>query len=189
MALLLRTARDHHQPAAYWPRAYALLLVLYALCLCVDSLLAAGVDDLGYEKGHRDLDVRLKGGARKPKPVPPYVYYALIVCLNGRTEGFLFCTASGRQLDTPAVWRLIRSVAKRAGLPQVDSIHPHVMKHGAITHALGRPIARIDKIQQWADHRTPGPRSGTTAARSLLDDSPGYDLAASIAGAIDSVID
>ncbi|MFD0509325.1 hypothetical protein ACFQ0G_53455 [Streptomyces chiangmaiensis] len=35
--LLMVTARDHHQPAAYRPRAYALLLTLYTVCLRVDS--------------------------------------------------------------------------------------------------------------------------------------------------------
>lgn len=61
---LLVTARDHHQPAAYRPRAYALLLVLYTLCLRIDSLLAALVEDLGYDRGHHILNVRIKGGRR-----------------------------------------------------------------------------------------------------------------------------
>jgi integrase/recombinase XerD len=185
-ALLLATARDLHRPAAYRPRAYALLLVLYTVCLRIDSLLAARVEDLGYDKGHHVLDVRIKGGATKRKPIPPAAYDALMVHLDGRTSGLLFQTAGGKPLDEPAVWRLIRSLAKRAGLPQSATIHPHVMKHDAITHALARPNARIDKVQQWADHKDSRTTQRYNRRKSLLDDSPGYELAAAVAGALES---
>ncbi|MFK4272533.1 tyrosine-type recombinase/integrase [Streptomyces milbemycinicus] len=179
---LLLTARDHHQPKAYRPRAYALLLTLYTVCLRIDSLLAARVEDIGYDRGHWVLDVRLKGGARKKKAIPPATYDALMNHLDGRTQGFLFQTATGRQLDEPSVWRLIRSLARRAGLPQADSIHPHMVKHNAITHALARPGAQIEKVQDWADHKDARTTGRYNRRRGLLDDSPGYELAASLAG-------
>ncbi|MFC4467752.1 tyrosine-type recombinase/integrase [Streptomyces xiangluensis] len=179
--LLMVTARDHHHPAAYRPRAYALLLTLYTACLRVDSLLAARVEDLGYDRGHHVLDVRIKGGARKKKPLPPVTYDALLTHLDGRTDGLLFQTASGKPLDEPAVWRLIRSLAKRAGLLQADSIHPHVVKHSAITHALAKPNARIDKVQWWADHKDARTTGRYNRRRGFLDDSPGYELASSLA--------
>ncbi|WP_236076395.1 tyrosine-type recombinase/integrase [Streptomyces coffeae] len=123
-ALLLATARDRHQPAAYRPRAYALLLMLYTVCLRIDSALTARVEDLGYDRGHHVINARIKGGARKKKPVPPVAWNALMTHLDGRTEGLIFQTATGQPLDEPQVWRLVRSLAKRAGLPQADSIHP-----------------------------------------------------------------
>ncbi|MGP3983777.1 tyrosine-type recombinase/integrase [Streptomyces sp. KR80] len=184
-ALLLLTARDHHQPAAYRPRAYALLLMLYTVCLRIDSALAARVEDLGYDKGHHVINARIKGGARKKKAIPPHAWDALMTHLDGRTEEFLFQTASGGPLDEPSVWRLIRSLARRAGLPQADSIHPHVMKHNAITHALAKPNARIDRVQEWADHKDSRTTGRYNRRRGLLDDSPGYDLAASMAGALE----
>lgn len=170
--LLLLTARDHHQPAAYRPRAYALLL-------------AARVEDLGHDRGHHVLQVRIKGGTRKKKPIPPYVYVALTAYINGRTTGWLFQTATGTPLDEPAVWRLVRSLAKRARLPQQTSIHPHVVKHDAITHALSRPGARVDKVQQWADHKDSRTTQRYNRRKSVLEDSPGYELAASLAGALE----
>ncbi|MFE5974397.1 hypothetical protein ACFQ64_19835 [Streptomyces sp. NPDC056460] len=60
---------------------------------------------------------KVKGGGRKKKPIPPATWDALMEYLDGRTTGWLFCTASGAQLDEPAVWRLLQSLAKRAGLP------------------------------------------------------------------------
>ncbi|GAA3808388.1 hypothetical protein GCM10022206_53470 [Streptomyces chiangmaiensis] len=180
------TARDHHQPAAYRPRAYALLLTLYTVCLRVDSLLAARVEDLGYDRGHHVLNVRIKGGARKKKPLPPITYDALMTHLDGRTDGFLFETGGGKPMDESAVWRLIRSLARRANLPQADTIHPHVVKHNAITHVLARPDARLDKVQWWADHKDARTTGRYNRRRGLLEDRPGYSLAASLASAISS---
>ena len=182
-ARLLATARDHHRVAAYRKRAYALLLVLYTCCLRIDSLLNARVEDLGYDKGHRVLLLeKMKGGGRKKKPIPPVAWDALQEYLDGRTTGWLFCTASGGQLDEPAVWRLLQSLAKRAGLPLRG---PHGTKGDAITHALSKKDARPDKIQRWADHKDSRTTQRYNRRKELLDDSPGYGLAADLAGALE----
>jgi len=78
---LLLAARDHHQPAAYRPRAYALLLMIYTVCLRMDSVLAADVEDLG----HHVVNARIKGGARKKKAISPHTWQALQDYLDGRT--------------------------------------------------------------------------------------------------------
>ncbi|MGW6874601.1 tyrosine-type recombinase/integrase [Streptomyces xanthophaeus] len=116
-AKLLVTARDEHRIAGYRKRTYAMLLVLYTCCLRIDALLNARVEDLVYDKGHRVLLVRVKGGGRGKKPIPPATWDALQGYLDGRTEGWLFCTSSGGKLDEPAVWRTLQSLAKRANLP------------------------------------------------------------------------
>ncbi|MFI5987124.1 tyrosine-type recombinase/integrase [Streptomyces sp. NPDC051555] len=182
---LLVTARDHHRVAAYRQRAYALMLVLYTCCLRVDSLLGARVEDLGQDQGHHVLRVRVKGGGWKKKPVPPVAWHALQTYLGGRTEGWLFCTANGGQLDEPAVWRLFRSLAKRAGLDALKH-PPHGTKGDAITHALAKPNARPDKVQDWADHKDSRTTQRYNRRKSLLEDSPGYDLARDLAGALEA---
>lgn len=179
---LVVTARDHHRVAAYRKRAYALLLVLYTCCLRIDSLLNARVEDLGYDRGHRVLLLeKMKGGGRKKKPIPPVAWDALQDYLDGRTDGWLFQTATGGQLDEPAVWRLLQSLAKRAGLPLRG---PHGTKVDAITHALAKPDARPDKVQKWADHRDSRTTQRYNKRKELLDDSPGYSLGADVAGAL-----
>ncbi|MDT0547651.1 MULTISPECIES: tyrosine-type recombinase/integrase [Streptomyces] len=186
-ATLVVTARDHHRVAAYRKRAYALLLTLYTCCLRIDSLLNARVEDLGYDKGHRVLHLeKMKGGGRKKKPIPPVTWDALQDYLDGRTEGWLFCTASGGQLDEPAVWRLLQSLAKRAGLPLRG---PHGVKGDAVTHALAKKDARPDKVQRWADHKDSRTTQRYNRRKELLDDSPGYTLAADVAGALEPAAD
>ncbi|MER6162703.1 tyrosine-type recombinase/integrase [Streptomyces sp. NPDC001868] len=181
---LLLTARDRHRVAAYRKRAYALLLVLYTCCLRIDSLLNARVEHLGYDKGHHVLQVKVKGGSWRKKPIPPVAWDALQDYLDGRTDGWLFCTATGNQLDEPAVWRLLRSLAQRAGLREINH-PPHGVKVDAITHALAKKDARIDKVQRWADHKDSRTTQRYNRRKALLDDSPGYALATDVASALE----
>jgi integrase len=102
--------------------------------------------------------------------------------LGGRTEGWLFQTATGGRLDEPAVWRLLQSLAKRAGLPLRG---PHGTKSDAITHALAKKDARPDKVQRWADHKDSRTTQRYNRRKELLDDSPGYGLAADLASALE----
>ncbi|MEU5163940.1 tyrosine-type recombinase/integrase [Streptomyces sp. NPDC020875] len=183
-ATLVVTARDHHRAAAHRKRAYALLLMLYTLALRIDSLLSARVADLGHDKGHRVLLLeKVKGGGRKKKPIPPVAWAALDDYLSSRgvDSPWLFCTASGGQLDEPAVWRLLQALAKRAGLALRG---PHGVKGDAVTHALAKPDARPDKVQRWADHKDSRTTQRYNRRRELLDDSPGYGLGADIAGVL-----
>ncbi|MGW3910532.1 tyrosine-type recombinase/integrase [Streptomyces sp. NPDC005070] len=182
-ARLLRTARDHHRSSAHRKRAYALLLLLYTCCLRIDSLLSARYEDLGEDRGHRVLLLeKVKGGGRRKKPIPPVAWDALTQYLDGRTKGWLFQTASGGQLDEPAVWRLCASLAKRAGLPVRG---PHGTKGDAVTHALAKTDARPDKVQRWADHKDSRTTQRYNRRKELLDDSPGYGLAADLVSTLD----
>lgn len=124
----------------------------------------------------------VKGGGRKKKPIPPVAWDALQDYLNGRTSGLLFCTASGGPLDEPAVWRLLQSLARRAGLPPRG---PHGTKGDAITHALAKKDARPDKVQRWADHKDSRTTQRYNRRKELLDDSPGYALATDLAGTLE----
>ncbi|WP_406002398.1 tyrosine-type recombinase/integrase [Streptomyces sp. NBC_00829] len=181
-AKLVVTARDHHRVAAYRKRAYALLLMLYTLCLRIDSLLNARVEHLGYDKGHHVLRVKVKGGGWKTKPIPPVTWDALQDYLDGRTEGWLFCTSSGAQLDETC---RVAAVRRAGQARQPSRTSPHGVKGDGVTHALAKPDARPDKVQRWADHKDSRTTQRYNRRKELLDDSPGYGLGADIAGGLE----
>lgn len=181
---LARTARDEHEPRRTAFRLYVLILVLYHLCLRIDAALGARIEKLGYDKGHHILEVQIKGGTWVRKPVPPFVWHAIQTLIAGRTEGYIFCTSTGNRLDEPSQWRAIRSVARRAGLPQTK-IGPHSIKHTTITHALARPGAKREKVQYWADHNDPRTTDRYNRRRGALEGSPAYDAASSMAGLLE----
>ncbi|MFF7476577.1 tyrosine-type recombinase/integrase [Streptomyces sp. NPDC008092] len=163
------------------PRSYALFLAIYTMALRLDSALAAQVEDLGYDKGHRTLNVRLKGGRRKPKVVPPATGHAIDVYLAGRTTGPLIQTRNGNPLDPAYVWKLVRRLATQAGISNAATFHPHVLKHDAVTHALDAPDAKLHHVQDFADHMDPRTTRRYDRRRGRLDNSPGYRIAARIA--------
>lgn len=179
--LLVDTAR------AWSPRAYALVLALYVLFLRVDSLLAADVADLGYDRGHHVLRLRVKGGKVKVKAVPPIVWHALQDYLDGRTSGPLFVTRTGARLREPEVWKLLRRLAPKAGLPQADSIHPHVLRGDGITDAL-EAGDKLEDVQDAADHKDPRTTQRYNRRRHRLERHPGHGLAARLADHLADVV-
>ncbi|MFK0213280.1 MULTISPECIES: hypothetical protein [unclassified Streptomyces] len=59
----------------------------------------------------------------------------------------------------------------------------------AVTHALAKPDARPDKVQQWVDRKGSRTTQLYDRRRGLLDDSPGCGLAADLAGALAPEVD
>ncbi len=162
------------------PRAYALVLCLYVLFLRVDSLLAADVEHLGYDRGHQVLRIQVKGGKWKKKPVPPFVWHALQDYVGDRTAGPLFVTRTGARLREPEVWKLLRRLARRAGLPQASTIHPHVLRGDGITDAL-EAGDKLEDVQDGADHKDPRTTQRYNRRRNRLERHPGHGLAARLA--------
>lgn len=165
-------------------RSYALVLLLYTLGLRVDGALSADVSSLGYDRGHRVLTIRRKGGTLAKMPLPPITADALDAYLAGRRGGPLFVTASGARLREPEVWKCLRRLAKRAGLPQADSIHPHVLRHGFITDSLDQGVP-LHIVQDAAGHKDPRTTQRYNRARRRLDGHPAYKVAEAISAQLD----
>lgn len=178
MARLIEAARQNSA------RSYALVLLLYTLGLRVNGALAADVTDLGYDKGHRVLTYTKKGGTLAKLPIPPITADALDQYLQGRTKDALFITRSGARMAEPEVWKMLRRLAKRAGLPQADTIHPHVLRHGFITDALERKVP-LHIVQDAVGHADPRTTQRYNRARGRLDGHPAYAVADHMAGLLE----
>jgi len=173
-ARLLETARS-------WdPRSYALVALLYLLGPRVDEILALDADQLGYDRGHRTLPLRRKGGRVQAVPVPPLALDALLTHLGKRSTGPLFTTATGRRWSEPEVWKHLRVLARQAGIPQADSIKPHALRHGFITDGLDQGVP-LHEMQDAAGHRDPRTTQRYNRRRGRLDGHPAYTVAAAMA--------
>jgi len=186
LAAMLAHARDRESA-----RTHALLWTLYATGARVGSLLAADVTALGVDTGHRVLDLIAKGGQRRRLVLPPPAAHAIDVYLAERghpTTGPLFATRSGRRLDEPYVLRLIRRVARAAGVAHAEQLSPHSIRHTTATHALdaGAPLHAVQDLLGHADPRT---TRRYDRARRSLGRSPAYRLAEVVTTALDQLED
>lgn len=178
MLAFLTAAQGHSR------RTHALVALMLTTGARTSEVLAADVTDLGHTGGHRVLTVTRKGGKRQNLPIAPWVGIVLDAYLDGRAEGPLFATAprgGGRgRLDEPALHRLVRRIAQQADLPQASALHPHSLRHSALTEALERGCSLRD-VQALAGHVDPRTTERYDRMRSRLDHSPVYALAASLA--------
>src|SRR5204863_184344 len=76
-------------------------------------------------------------------PLPPRVARAVDQAAGGRVAGPLLLSRTGRRLDRFAATRIVRRLAKRAGIAK--RISPHSLRHSFITAALdpGVPLRGV----------------------------------------------
>lgn len=165
-------------------RDHALLAVMLTTGARTTEALAADVADLGMTGGHRVLTVTRKGGKRQSLPLAPWVGRLVDDYLDGRADGPLFATGKrggghGR-MDEPALLRLIRRVGEAAGLENATQLHPHSLRHSAITGAL-EAGGTLRDVQAMAGHADPRTTERYDRMRGRLDKSPVYALAAALA--------
>lgn len=165
-------------------RNHALLAVMLTTGARTTEVLAADVADLGSTGGHRVLYVTRKGGKRQALPLAPWVAELVDAYLADRAVGPLFATtarggAYGR-MDEPALLRLVRRTGAAAGLDNAEQLHPHSLRHSAITGALEAGGSLRD-VQAMAGHADPRTTERYDRMRGRLDKSPVYALAAVLA--------
>ena len=102
---------------------------------------AAGADiqGLGIECGHRTLVVTRRGGKVVTVPLAPRTARAVDLAIGERSEGPVFLRGDGQRLDRHGAGRIVRRVARRAGIakpvgPRACSSWP--------AHSRGQPKAR-----------------------------------------------
>ena len=163
-------------------RTAATARLLLHIGLRVDELAAADVADLGHDRGHRVLTVTRKGGRRATVVLPPATAAAVDAYLAAREDetGPLLATASGGRLDQAALWKLVRRLARAAGIPSWERLSPHSLRHTAITLALDAG-AHLRDVQDFAGHRDPRTTRRYDRARDTLDRNAAYTLTAYLA--------
>jgi integrase/recombinase XerD len=184
VAAFMRAARAGKGRAVR--RDAALLAMLAELGLRVGEALALDVTDLRHNRGHRTVRVTGKGGKVRELPIPAPLARDLDAYLAERAHtggvavddlaGPLFVTATGRRVDQPAVFRLVRRTARAARLPAAEQLSPHSLRHTVATAALdaGAPLRDVQDMLGHADPRT---TRRYDRSRGSLDRSPAYLIA------------
>ena len=155
MKRLLATPAPEH--GRLWLRDKAMLELMYAA-----GLRASEVGALMTREYNPKLGVVLvtgKGGKQRMVPIGRPAGEAVDVYISelrsvladhvdGRDEGRLLLSNTGRPLERVAVWQIVRRVAARAGL---DGVHPHKLRHSFATHLLAGG-ADLRVVQEMLGH-------------------------------------
>jgi len=159
---------------------HALISLLALNGLRVSEATGANTEALGQERGHRTLTIIRKGGKVVTIPLAPRTARAIDLAIGERSEGPLFLTADGRRLDRHGAARIVRRVARRAGITK--AVGPHTLRHAFITAALDAGVPLRD-VQEAASHTDPRTTMRYDRARASLDRHATYVVAAYLAGA------
>ena len=106
---LLAAAEEHGSL-----RSVALMSVLAHTGVRIGEALSRDVEHLGHDRGHRILRLERKGGQSGRAVLTAPVVRALDAYLDGRETGAIFITKTGRRMDQPEAWRMVRRLARRA---------------------------------------------------------------------------
>ena len=159
---------------------HALISLLALNGLRISEALGADIESLGLERGHRTLTVLRKGGKVVVVPLAPRTARAVDLAIGERSSGPIFIAPTGGRLDRHGAARIVRRVARRAGITK--AIGPHTLRHAFITAALDAGVPLRD-VQEAASHSDPRTTMRYDRARVSLDRHATYIVATYIAGA------
>ena len=112
------------------PSEHALISLLALNGLRVSEDTGADIGHLGLERGHRTLTITRKGGKVVTLPLAPRTARAIDLAIGERTSGPVFLAPDGRRLDRHGAGRIVRKVARRAGIGK--TVTPHTLRHAFI---------------------------------------------------------
>jgi integrase/recombinase XerD len=162
------------------PGEHALISLLALNGLRVSEATGADIEALGLERGHRTLVITRKGGKVVTIPLAPRTARAIDLAIGERCQGPVFLAPDGRRLDRHGAGRIVRRVARRAGIAK--NVGPHTLRHAFITAALDAGVPLRD-VQEAASHADPRTTMRYDRARASLDRHATYIVAAYVAGA------
>ena len=113
-------------------------------------------------------------------PLAPRTARAVDLAVGERAEGPIFLGADGRRLDRHAAGRIVRRLARHAGITK--RVGPHTLRHAFITAALDAGVPLRD-VQEAASHADPRTTMRYDRGRVSLDRHATYVVSAFLAGA------
>jgi integrase/recombinase XerD len=109
------------------PAQHALISLLALNGLRVSEATGADIEALGIERGHRTLAIVRKGGKKVTIPLAPRTARAIDLAIGERCEGPIFLTTASARLDRHGAGRIVRRIARPAGIAK--AVGPHTLRH------------------------------------------------------------
>jgi site-specific recombinase XerD len=125
--------------------------LLYISAMRVTELCNADVKGLEMDDGEMILKVRIKGGKQRKVELPPRILGPLAEFVGDRKDGPLVVDRNGKRLTRNQVVYLLRRVAREVGVPNPESIRPHVLRTSFISHELAAGTA-IQDVREYVGH-------------------------------------
>jgi len=135
------------------PAEHALISLLALNGLRVSEATGTDIEHLGLDRGHRTLTITRKGGKVVTIPLAPRTARAIDLAIGERTGGPVFLTADSRRLDRHGAGRIVRKVARRAGI--AETVTPHTLRHAFITAAQVSGVASAASFSSSCERRLP----------------------------------
>ncbi|GGL12294.1 tyrosine-type recombinase/integrase [Mangrovihabitans endophyticus] len=173
---VLAVAAAEQGPTAVRHRAMVALLA--DLGLRVGEVVGLDVADVGWERGHRTVRFTGKGGRARRRALTGEAGAALdaYLAVRGVAPGPLFVTSSGARVDRHAVFRLVRRLARQAGVAGWERLSPHSLRHAFATAARSEGVP-LEDVQDAMGHADPRTTRRYDRDRHNLDRDPAYVLA------------
>ena len=162
-------------------RSIALMSVLAHTGVRINEALSRDIEHLGHDRGHRILRLERKGGRSGRAVLTAPVVRAIDAYLDGRETGALFVTKTGRRMDQPEAWRMVRRLARRASLDGAGEIRPHSLRVAFITGAREAGVP-LEDVQDAAGHADPRTTRRYDRGRHSLDRHASYAVTAWLTG-------
>lgn len=150
-------------------RDKAMLEILYATGIRVTELINLNLDDfdskLSVIKCSSDTKYRIIPiGSKAFDSITDYINNARFIMIKNHDEKKLFVNCSGIPMTRQGFWKIIKSYAKKANIPQ--SITPHILRHSFAAHLIENG-ADLHSVQEMLGHSD----IATTQIYTLLNKS------------------
>ncbi len=170
MKKLIESANE--ESGRLWQRDRALLELMYAGGMRASEV--AGIQPNDLKETLSVVMVTGKGNKQRLVPIGKPAVQAvqqyvkelrpnLMRFDDGRDEGCLLLSNTGRPLERVAIWQIVRRIAKRA---ELGDVHPHTLRHSFATHMLSGG-ADLRVVQELLGHSD----IGTTQIYTHIDRS------------------
>jgi integrase/recombinase XerC len=139
-------------------RDYAILRLFWELALRREEVTKLNITDFDPETCSLSVLGKGKGTQKETMNMTERTKEAVLDCLSSRSDlkanDPLFVTLdrayAGKRMTGESLWKLVKTIAKRAGITK--PLSPHKLRHSSITAALEATNGNVVKVQKLSRH-------------------------------------